>query len=128
MKLLDTCFLIDLQKEWIGGQPGPATDYLSARSQEEFAISVVTVLEFLEGYEQASDGERFLSPFRQLEVAGPAARIGARLRRRLRQQGELIGDFDILIAATALHADVTLVTGNSRHFGRIPDLKVESYV
>jgi len=34
----------------------------------------------------------------------------------------MIGDFDILIAATALHHDLTLVTRNRRHFERIPNL------
>ncbi|MDQ2810105.1 MAG: type II toxin-antitoxin system VapC family toxin [Chloroflexota bacterium] len=34
----------------------------------------------------------------------------------------LIGDADTLIAATALHHDLTLVTGNRRHFSRIPNL------
>jgi hypothetical protein len=75
MKLLDTCFLIDLQKEWIGGQPGPATDYLSARSQEEFAISVVTVLESW----RATNKHRMASDFcpRSVNWKWPARRLGS---------------------------------------------------
>ena len=46
----------------------------------------------------------------------------ARLRGQLRQAGTLIGDADTLIAVTALHHDLTLVTGNVRHFNRIPNL------
>jgi len=48
----------------------------------------------------------------------------AQLRGQLRQSGNIIGDFDILIAATALHYDLTLLTQNRRHFSRIPDLKL----
>lgn len=40
----------------------------------------------------------------------------ALLRGELRGRGQLIGDPDILIAATALHRDLTLLTRNHRHF------------
>jgi tRNA(fMet)-specific endonuclease VapC len=46
------------------------------------------------------------------------------IRGQLRQTGQLISDFDILIAATALHYDLTLLTHNTRHFSRIPTLKL----
>jgi tRNA(fMet)-specific endonuclease VapC len=45
-------------------------------------------------------------------------------RALLRRRVELIADFDSLIAATALHHDLTLLTFNLRHFERIPDLKL----
>jgi len=48
----------------------------------------------------------------------------AHIRGALRQQGHLIGDPDILIAATALHHDLILLTRNRRHFERIPDLRL----
>lgn len=127
MKLLDTSFLIDLQREWVRGQPGPATGYLETWREEEFAISVVSALEFLEGYGEPSDGEGFLLPFRQIELTARACRIGSRVRRILRQRGELIGDFDILIAATAMNEDALLVTTDTRHFQRVDGLRVESH-
>jgi predicted nucleic acid-binding protein len=127
MKFLDTCFLIDLQKEWAKQEQGVATGYLNAHREEEFAVSVVAVLEFLEGYDELADGERFLAPFRQVEISSKAARIGSRVRRSLRKSGLLICDFDILIASTAIEAGVSLVTDNSRHFQRIEGLRVESY-
>ena len=44
----------------------------------------------------------------------------------LRKQGNLLEDFDILLAATAqLHA-LTLVTGNRDLFGRIAGLVLEN--
>ena len=39
----------------------------------------------------------------------------------------MIGDFDVLIAATALDAGILLVTGNVEHFQRVPGLELESY-
>jgi len=127
MRLLDTCFLIDLQREWIRRKPGSATEYLSNWREEEFAIPVVSALEFLEGYGELSDGESFLSPFRQIELTSRACRIGSRIRRALRQRGELIGDFDILIAATAMNEDAALVTENTRHFQRVDGLRIDTY-
>ena len=40
----------------------------------------------------------------------------------LHQQGQLIGDADILIAATAMENGLTCVTNNENHFKRIPNL------
>jgi predicted nucleic acid-binding protein len=46
----------------------------------------------------------------------------ALIRGNLRNRGELIGDPDIMIAATGLHHNLTLVTRNVRHFERIAGL------
>lgn len=53
-----------------------------------------------------------------------AAAIYADLYRR----GQLIGDADILIAATALVNDWRLITDNERHLRRIPGLTVENWL
>lgn len=127
MKLLDTCFLIDLHREARQQKPGLAHGYLRRESDERFAISVVTGCEFLEGFGDPVSGERMLHEFRQFPVDGPIASRASRIRRSLRQQGKLIGDFDILIGATALHHQIPLVTQNVEDFRRIEGLTVESY-
>lgn len=48
----------------------------------------------------------------------------ARIRGELRRTGMLIPDADLLIAATALHHDLTLVTRNRRHFARVPGIRL----
>jgi predicted nucleic acid-binding protein len=53
-----------------------------------------------------------------------AGNILAHLARR----GELIGVEDVLIGATALVREYTVVTGNVRHFERIPSLQVENWL
>jgi len=40
----------------------------------------------------------------------------------LEKSGQMIGDFDVLIASTAIGNDLTLVSGNERHFKRIVTL------
>lgn len=127
VKLLDTCFLIHLHREWVSNVQGAATQYLEIHASEEFGISVVAALEFMEGYDQLADAEQFLAPFRQFAVTMEVARAGSRIRRLLRTRGEMIGDFDILIAATALNGGLPLVTDNTRHFERVEGLLVEGY-
>ena len=46
------------------------------------------------------------------------------MRASLRQHGHLIPDMDVFIAATALEHDLALITRNTRHFERIPDLQL----
>ncbi len=46
--------------------------------------------------------------------------VRGQLSRPQRQQ---IGDMDLLIAATALHHDLTLLTRNTRDFRLVPGLK-----
>lgn len=49
MKFLDTCFLIDLQREWTRRERGTATAFLEEHREEEFGISVVAALECPDG-------------------------------------------------------------------------------
>jgi len=42
--------------------------------------------------------------------------------------GCLLGDADLRIAAIALVRDFTVVTGNLRHFQRVPSLRVENWL
>lgn len=48
----------------------------------------------------------------------------AELRQSLSSKGLSVDHFDLLIAATAIHFNLTLVTHNLRHFNRIENLKV----
>ena len=76
MKLVDTDFLIDLQREWASENAGPATAFLHANHGTALAISTVSVLEFLEGYEHPRAGERLLEAYLRLPVTDSVARRG----------------------------------------------------
>jgi len=67
---------------------------------------------------------QFLAPFPILDLNEPIMERFAEIRSLLRRRGEIISDFDILIGATALFYDLTVLTYNKRHFKRIPDLKL----
>lgn len=51
----------------------------------------------------------------------------ARLRDELTRQGHTVENFDLLIAATAIHYQLILVTENVKHFKDIPGLIIEDW-
>ena len=52
----------------------------------------------------------------------------AKIRTYLESQGTPISSNDLLIAAHALHLNLTVVTNNVREFVRVPNLKVENWL
>ena len=125
--LLDTCFLIDLHRELKADRSGDAQTFLQKHTTIAFSISVISATEFLEGFETTANGERFLRPFTWIPIDSSISREASRIRRHLRLHGDLIGDFDILIAATSNVTGLPLVTDNTAHFERVPDLRVFRY-
>ncbi len=59
--------------------------------------------------------------------ADAARRFGV-IRKDLQQRGNVIGPFDLLIAAHAIAEDAILVTNNTREFSRIPMLTLEDWL
>jgi tRNA(fMet)-specific endonuclease VapC len=57
-----------------------------------------------------------------------SARVFGRLKAELEQAGTPLAEPDLRIAAIALSASLTLVTGNSRHFARVPGLSIENWL
>lgn len=50
------------------------------------------------------------------------------IRQALASQGLKAGDFDILIAVTARHYGLTVVTHNMKHFGKMPGIQCVDWV
>jgi tRNA(fMet)-specific endonuclease VapC len=69
-----------------------------------------------------------LSALEILPLEPPADQHYAEVRHHLTRQGTPIGPNDLLIAAHALAADLTLVTANRREFARVPCLRVENWL
>jgi tRNA(fMet)-specific endonuclease VapC len=69
----------------------------------------------------------FLGNFVSLPLDDPAAEIAAAVRADLATKGSPIGPHDLLIAAIALANDLTLVTRNTREFGRVARLRLEDW-
>ena len=52
----------------------------------------------------------------------------AKIKNMLRENGELIDEFDMVIAGQTINEGLTLVTDNLKHFNRIPGLKIENWM
>jgi tRNA(fMet)-specific endonuclease VapC len=57
-----------------------------------------------------------------------AAEVYGPLRAELERQGKRLDEPDLRIASIALSRELTLVTGNVRHFRRVPGLAVENWL
>lgn len=117
---------------WLRGRPEAVTA-LRDRSSAGLAISAVTMAELWEGIEGSKDPEvgrqglrDFLRLVNVLPLSNEVAMVFGREAVRLRQAGQRIPDFDLVIAATALHHNLTLLSDDRVHFSRVPDLKLES--
>jgi len=57
-----------------------------------------------------------------------AAEVYGRLRAELERVGQPLSDPDLMIAAITLARNLTLVTGNVKHFARVKGLRVENWL
>ena len=55
------------------------------------------------------------------------ARQAGEVRALLAEQGTPIGPYDVLLAGQAIARDLTLVTHNTREFGRVHGLRIEDW-
>ena len=123
--LVDSDWVVD----YLAGKQ-QAVSLLTSVWQDGIAISLITLGEIYEGIYYGRDPQRSEAVFRQflrsvdvLPLNRSIMQRSARIRGDLRQRGQLIGDPDILIAATALYHNLTLLTRNKKHYQRVPLLK-----
>ncbi len=98
----------------------------------EVYSSYICLAELFEGVRRVSNQtaaeQQLLELFATFEALYgldiPIAKQFGQIRAGLKASGKTIEDLDILIASTCLAYDLTLVTGNPKHFSRIPNLKV----
>lgn len=102
-------------------------------ADQAFAMSIVTLGELLYGAQRSSNPKKtqeIISIFQSdyhvsiINVTEPIIVRYASIKAALSKLGALIEDFDLLIAATALEHKLTLVTGNKKHFSRVPGLSL----
>jgi tRNA(fMet)-specific endonuclease VapC len=128
--LLDSNFCFTLLRN----KNSPGWKRLNAVLANEVLLSAVVEAELLTGAAKARDPiqattevQAFISNFVRLPFDSAAARVYAAIRAELESKGTPIGPNDFLIAATALHNQLTLITANTREFSRVPGLLVEDW-
>jgi predicted nucleic acid-binding protein len=68
--------------------------------------------------------KRLLPAVTVLPYDAATARVYGQVRAHLEATGRPLADADLQIAATALVHDLELVTGNVKHFKRVPGLRI----
>ena len=129
--MVDTNIFIKFEKA------DQAIDLSPWESSERVYISVVTVSELLQGVHRADTEERKQrrSAFVEAVISGvgilaftiEAARLHAVICADLAAKGQMIGAHDLIIAATARHHDLSLLTDNIAEFSRVPGLRVVAF-
>ena len=108
---------------------------LEKHVNDSIRIPSITRMGFSYGACKSKKVAANLAKIRTIEKAldivtpGPeSTEIFGLLKADLEKQGEPIADLDIIIAACALANNLILVTNNTKHFSRIPGMKLENWV
>jgi tRNA(fMet)-specific endonuclease VapC len=124
--LVDSDWIIDFLK----GKPA-SIQLFAKLAPEGIGISLISLGEVYDGIYGSNDPQSHEATFLRLLSWVPvigldeeSVRRFARIRGELRKAGRAIGDFDILIAASAIRHDLVLVTRNIRHYERIAELTI----
>ncbi len=102
--------------------------------EHELALSSVVVSELFYGaYKKNSERlisliKGFIENFTIYNFDTKAAEIYGKIRAELERKGNIIGAYDLQIAAHAISLGAVLVTNNEREFRRIEALKVENWI
>jgi tRNA(fMet)-specific endonuclease VapC len=128
--LLDTNIISDL----IRNPNGPAAHRIAELGAKAICTSIVVAAELRYGCAKKGSPklrarvEGVLETIPVLALDMPADSDYGTLRAELEATGQPIGANDLLIAAHAKALGLTLVTDNTREFGRIRGLKVENWL
>ncbi len=127
--ILETSFLVDLERELIARCPGPAQLFLESHQAQKLHITFTIAGELASGprMNERATWNELVSPFEVLPCTPEVSWRYGRLSRYLRDNGLLIDANDLWIAATALAFEMPVVTRNRRHFARVPELNVMGY-
>jgi tRNA(fMet)-specific endonuclease VapC len=130
--MVDTNVFIRFEKN------GKPIDFSAWEGSQKVYMSAVVVSELLMGVHRADTEKRrqrrlsfvesVISGVGVLDFTVAVARVHAAMNADLAKKGQMIGAHDLIIAATALSHDLSLLTDNVQEFSRVPGLKVIPFV
>lgn len=128
--LIDT----DILSYYFKGDPIVVENFQKYLAEFEIIeISLITYYEIMSGLlyknalKQLEIFNDFVSENFVIAATEESCKISSAIYSKLRTNGELIDDIDLLIAGIAIENEMTLVTNNTNHFGRIPGLYLENW-
>jgi predicted nucleic acid-binding protein len=124
--LIDTDWLLDAYAD-----RGAALDLLEALSDRGLAVSALTLGEVYVGLLGRSNAatnlaffRRFVRKYAVIDASDAIMLTYADLKLHLDRQGRPLEYVDLVIAATAITTERTLITRNRGHFERVPGLRI----
>jgi tRNA(fMet)-specific endonuclease VapC len=127
--ILETSFLIDLERENNRGTPGPAVAFLETHGDARLYATFTIAGELAAGTSlgERARWEELLAPFYILSFSADVSWEYGKTYRYLADNGLLIGGNDLWIAATGLAYRMPVVTRNVQHYRRVSGLQVVEY-
>ncbi|PTY01257.1 PIN domain-containing protein [Opitutus sp. ER46] len=120
--LLDSSFLIALERELAAGQAGPALTWLRRQrslAQRPLLVSCISAAEFLEGRDDPAEGLAFLAHFVPQNIGFKHAVRCAEIQRRAGANGRRFGENDAWQMAVADRAHATIVGRDRNAFSHL---------
>ena len=133
MYLFDTDIITNIFKK----QPSKnLLKKLASTSKKQQFISTITISEIVYGAWKCSNPQHHLTNLEKIllpsvNILGfdtKSAYVCGRLRAGLEKEGTPLALADLEIAAITIANELTLVSGNTRHFARIEGLKLENWL
>jgi len=126
--ILDTSFIIDLLRN---KKEAVEIAINIEQSFEPIGTTTITVFEILQGIKDAEKEKKeintLLSSLGIFPFDLESAFIAGDIQKELVKHGEMIAPEDCMIAGIVIKNKEVLLTRNTKHFGRIRDLKLEGY-
>tara|TARA_Y100000310_G_scaffold345501_2_gene465692 strand:- start:92 stop:472 length:381 start_codon:yes stop_codon:yes gene_type:complete len=98
---------------------------------EELKTTSINTFEILKGFFALNKKEEniinFINNLMILDFDFQSSEKAAEIFDELRKRGEIIDTLDLFIASIAIVNNETLITRNSKHFQRIPELKITEF-
>lgn len=111
---------------------------VSAKFEENkhipISISMITYAELVFGAKRSQNERKNMMKVNRIREIYPIEELNtgvmevfADIKSKMYAKAIRIADMDLLIAATAIYNDLTLVTNNTKHFENVPMLKSENW-
>ena len=98
------------------------------------SISMITYAELVFGAKRSQNEQKNMIKVNHIRDIYPIEELNegvmevfADIKAQMFDKGIRIEDMDLLIAATAIYNELTLVTNNTKHFENVPNLKIENW-
>ncbi len=104
------------------------------KRHKHISLSIITYYELLRGLKAIGSDKKiaafqaFMAQCEIISLTQPIIETAAEIYAALKNQGMLIEDADILIAATAINKGMSLVTDNIEHFRRVHGIKIHNWL